>query len=274
MSRVASSGGSKPRRDEPVANSRRRLRRWTAPAAAVLVLLAAWEAFVRAGAVDPLLVAGPRDVATALTGEFSLLADHTLVTAREALLGLLLACAIGVVSGLALHASPFLRDATLPLLIGTQAVPLVVIAPLLVIAFGYGVTAKLVIVAIACFFPIVVGTFDGLRAGDRELLRLMRSLGAGRARTLRLIELPGALPRILGGVRIAATWAFISAIFAEYAGSTEGLGYLIARGTPMFETARVYAAILVIAAASLSLWGAVALAERRLIPWERHDQAR
>lgn len=245
-----------------------------APAFATLLLLAAWEAFVRAGVVDSLLVAGPGDVARTISDESSPLTTHTLATAREALLGLLLACAFGISAGLALHLSPLLRDATLPLLVGTQAVPLVVLAPLLVIAFGYGITAKLVIVAIACFFPIAVGTFDGLRAGDPELLRLMRSLGAGRLRALRLVEFPGALPRILGGVRIAATWAFISAVFAEYAGSTEGLGYLIARGTPLLETARVYAAILILTIASLALWGLVAFAERRLIPWERRVDTR
>lgn len=247
-------------------------RKFLAPAAATVLLLAAWELFIVSGAVDSLLVAGPLDVARTLADEFSLLAYHTGVTAREALLGLALACVMGVGAGLALHLSPFLRDATLPILIGTQAVPLVVIAPLLVIALGYGIAAKLVIVAIACFFPVAVGTFDGLRSGDPELLKLMHSLGAGRWRSLRLVEFPGALPRILGGVRIAATWAFISAVFAEYAGSTEGLGYLIARGTPMFETARVYAAILILAAASLALWGTVSLAERRFIPWQRHDQ--
>lgn len=251
----------------------RRVRRIVAPLAATLLLIALWEAFTRSGAVDALLVAGPLDVARTFADEGDLLLRHTLVTAREALLGLALAIAFGALAGLALHVSPFLRDATLPILIGTQAVPLVVIAPLLVIALGYGIGAKLVIVALACFFPVAVGTFDGLRSSDPELLKLMRSLGAKRGRTLALVEAPGALPRFLGGVRIAATWAFISAVFAEYAGSTEGLGYLIARGTPMFETERVYAAILILAGASLALWVLVSLVERRLIPWQRHEQS-
>jgi ABC-type nitrate/sulfonate/bicarbonate transport system permease component len=252
----------------------RRLRRRLAPVAAGILLLIAWQVFVRLGAIDPLLVAGPVDVARTLADEAGMLLHHTVVTSREALLGLLLACALGVAAGLALHLSPLLRDATLPLLIGTQAVPLMVLAPLLVIALGYGISAKLVIVAIACFFPVAVGTFDGLRSSDPELLKLMRSLGAGGLRTLWLAELPGALPRILGGMRIAATWAFVSAVFAEYAGSTEGLGYLIARGTPMLETQRVYAAILILAAASLALWMLIAFAERRLIPWERREGTR
>ncbi|MFY9487984.1 MAG: ABC transporter permease [Solirubrobacterales bacterium] len=238
-----------------------------------MTLIALWELFTRSGFVDPLLVSGPADVLRAFRDDASLLTENTLVTAREALIGLALAIVFGVTGGLALHLSPFLRDATLPILIGTQAVPLVVLAPLLVIAFGYGITAKLIIVAIACFFPVVVGTFDGLRSSNPELLKLLRSLGAGRLRVLWLAELPGAMPRILGGVRIAATWAFISAVFSEYAGSTEGLGYLIMRGTPMFDTERVYAAIILLSLASLSLWSLVTLLERRLIPWQRHDGA-
>lgn len=149
---------------------------------------------------------------------------------------------------------------------------LVVMAPMLVIAFGFGIATKVLIVAIACFFPVVIGTFDGLRSADPQLIDLLRSLGAGRLRRLRLAELPAALPRLLGGVRIAATWAFIAAVFAEYAGSDAGLGYLIARGTPTFDTSRVYAAILILTLGSLALYGATALLERMLVPWERHAQ--
>jgi ABC-type nitrate/sulfonate/bicarbonate transport system permease component len=163
-----------------------------------------------------------------------------------------------------------LRDATLPVVVASQAVPTVVLAPLIVIAFGFGLTTKVLIVAIACFFPVVIGTFDGLRSSDPQLIQLLRSLGAGRGRILRLAELPAALPRLLGGVRIAATWAFIAAVFAEYAGADSGLGYLIIRGTPTFETSRVYAAIIVLTVGSLALYGLTALLERRLVPWERH----
>jgi len=145
-----------------------------------------------------------------------------------------------------------------------------VLAPILVIALGFGIGPKVLIVALACFFPIAIGAFDGLRSADPQLIDLMKSLGASRLRILRLAEAPAALPRTLSGVRIAATWAFISAVFAEYAGSTAGLGYLIARGTPTFETARVFAAILILTLASLALYGLIALAERKLVPWERH----
>lgn len=245
-------------------------RRWISPLAAVAVLLLVWELVVRYSGLSNLVVAGPWEVARTLTGELDILGPATFVTAREAVLGLLAAVAFGVALGVLLHLSPFLRDATLPVVVASQAVPTVVLAPLLVIAFGFGLSTKILIVAIACFFPVVIGTFDGLRSADPQLVQLLRSLGAGRTRILRLAELPAALPRLLGGVRIAATWAFIAAVFAEYAGSDAGLGYLIARGTPNFDTSRVYAAILILTAGSLALYGLMALIERRFVPWERH----
>lgn len=246
-------------------------RKWISPVIAFCVLIGLWALFVRASGLSDLVVAGPLDVAKTLASELDLLLSATWVTATEALAGLLVACAFGALIGIILHLSPLLRDATLPVVIASQAVPSVVLAPLLVIAFGFGAETKVLIVAIACFFPVVIGTFDGLRSTDPQLLELLRSLGASRGRILRLAELPAALPRALGGVRIAATWAFIAAVFAEYAGATQGLGYLIARGTPTFATSRVYAAILILTLGSLALYGLVVLLERKLVPWERRS---
>lgn len=247
-----------------------RLLRWLSPLIAVVTLIIAWELFARYAGLDNLLVSGPLDVVRTFEDESDLLAEATWITAQEALLGLAAACVVGISIGLILHLSPLLRDATLPVVVASQAVPTVVLAPLLVIALGYGISTKILIVAIACFFPIVIGTFDGLRSADPQLLDLLRSLGAGRMRVVRMAELPAALPRALSGIRIAATWAFVAAVFAEYAGAQGGLGYLIARGTPSFETSRVYAAILILTLASLTLYGLMALLERKLIPWERH----
>ena len=250
---------------------RRALMRWLSPLIAFVLLIAIWELFVRYGGLEQPRRLGPVGRrAHAHRRDRHPAGDATWVTAREALLGLAAACVFGVALGIVLHLSPFLRDATLPVVVASQAVPTVVLAPLLVIAFGFGLSTKILIVAIACFFPVVIGTFDGLRSADPQLIQLLRSLGAGRARILRLAELPAALPRLLGGVRIAATWAFIAAVFAEYAGADAGLGYLIARGTPTFDTSRVYAAILILTAGSLALYGLTALLERRIVPWERH----
>jgi NitT/TauT family transport system permease protein/putative hydroxymethylpyrimidine transport system permease protein len=218
----------------------------------IVGLFVAWELVARHMGFDELLIASPADVLQSLRDERGLLLEATLVTAREALLGIAIAIAFGLASAVALHLSPSLRDAVYPLLIGSQSVPIVVIAPLLVLLLGYGIAPKLLIVALACYFPITVATIDGLRAADPDLLRLMRSLGAPRLRTLRLVELP-------------------SALFAEYAGSDAGLGHLIARGTPSLETGRVYAAVLIIVTCSLALWALTLALERRFLPWVTRD---
>ncbi|MBJ7348615.1 MAG: ABC transporter permease [Thermoleophilaceae bacterium] len=238
----------------------------------LIALIGSWAFVARFAGFDHTLIASPANVVSSFASESELLFENAWITTREALLGLTLAVGFGFMAAILLHRWTLLRDATYPLLISSQSVPIVVIAPLLVLLLGYGLAPKVLIVALVCFFPIVVSTLDGLRSADPELVRMMHSLGASRWRTLRLVELPGALPRFASGVRMASTWVFVAAVFAEYAGSDSGLGYLIARGTPTFETGRVYAAVVLLVAASLALYGLMAALERRLLPWAAHDR--
>lgn len=238
----------------------------------IVVLLALWEIVARVAGFDELLIATPREVASAVGDDRELLLNATWITAREALLGLALAVVFGFGAALVLHLSELLRDSLYPVLIGSQSLPTVVLAPLLVLLFGYGITPKVLIVALACFFPITVATLDGLRATDPDLLRLMRSLDARRLRTLWLVELPGAMPQFAVGLRMALTWAFVAAVFSEYVGAQGGLGYVIARGMPFFESGRVAAAVFILIAASLALWGLATWLERRLMPWAHRTQ--
>jgi ABC-type nitrate/sulfonate/bicarbonate transport system permease component len=124
-----------------------------------------------------------------------------------------------------------------------------------------------VVVAIVCFFPIVVNAVDGLRAADPELIRMMRTLHGGRLAIFRRVEFPGALPAIFSGARIAATYAAVGAVFGEWAGSSAGLGFVILQAQPALETARIFAAVVVLSALALALYGLVSLTERILVPW-------
>src|SRR5712691_9466256 len=141
----------------------------------------------------------------------------------------------------ALHSSATLRTAIYPLLIGSQAVPIVVIAPILAIIFGYSMLPKLIVVAITCFFPIVVSLVDGLSSVDPDLIKVMRTLDGGRLATLWRVEAPGALPSFFSGLRIAAVYAPIGAVFGEFAGSQNGLGYVLIQATPQLATDLVFA---------------------------------
>jgi putative hydroxymethylpyrimidine transport system permease protein len=238
-----------------------------------LVLLAAavgvWELVVRASGTPDYLFPAPSAVASSLGGDAGLLGRATLVTVREIVLGYLLAVAVALALAVLLHFSAALRRALLPILVLSQTVPTVLLAPILAILLGYGIEPKLVVVAVVCFFPVVVNTVDGLRSTDPELRRMMRTLHGGRLAIFRRVELPGALPAIFSGARVAATYAAVGAVFGEWAGSSAGLGFVILQAQPALDTARIFAAVLVLSGLALSLYALVTLAERLLVPWQQ-----
>jgi ABC-type nitrate/sulfonate/bicarbonate transport system permease component len=233
----------------------------------VAVLLGGWELYADVGGVDDFILPAPSQIATALWDDRSLLWSNLLVTGQEVGLGILLALVLGFVLAVVLHFSGALRRGVYPLLVASQAVPIVIIAPLLVVWFGFGIVPKLAIIALVCFFPVVVTTLDALRSVDPDQLKLMRTLDATRWQAFRWAEAPAALPAALSGAKIAVAIAVIGAVFAEYAGSSEGLGHLMLQAIPQLETARAYAAVVLLAAFAILLFSALSLAERRLVPW-------
>ena len=245
------------------------LRRHWLTALLLLGFLGLWQLVASLPGVDNLLLPTPGQTARALADDSGLLFDNLAVTLAEVLLGLLAAVLLGAGAALAMHLARPLRDAAYPLLIASQAIPIVVVAPLLVLALDYGIGPKIAIVALVCFFPITVNLMDGLRATDPELLKLMRSLGASRRQRLLKVELPAALPFLFSGLRVAATVAVIGAVFGEWAGAEEGLGRLVLLGTQQLETARAYAGIVLLTLMAVALFAAVSLAERAAVPWAR-----
>lgn len=237
------------------------------------ILLALWEWAAQSGWLADALnlrdyvVPAPSEVATALWDNRELLADNAWVTLREVLAGFALALVTGVGVAVLQHLSPLARRAFYPFAVASQAIPIVVIAPILVVWLGFGMGPKVVIVALICFFPICVNTLDGLATADDEQRKLMRSLGAGRFETLRLLEAPIALPYLLSGAKVAVAVAVIGAVFGEWAGSDEGLGHLIQIDNGQLEVARLFATTLVLGTMAVFLFGVLALLERRLAWW-------
>ncbi len=234
-------------------------------------LVAVWAWVASLDSVDDLTLASPREVAQAFEDDWSLLWDNAWVTLQEVVLGLAIAVVVGVVSAVGMHLSRTLRDAAYPLLVGSQAIPIVVLAPIFVLAFDYGIGPKLAIVALICFFPITVNVLDGLRAVDPEQLKLMRSFGASRLRTLRAVELPAALPSFFSGLRVASTVSVIGAVFGEWAGADSGLGRLVLLGNNQLQTPRVYAGVVILTLMAVALFALASLAERLVCPWNRKD---
>ena len=238
----------------------------------IALFVLAWQGAASLHSVDDLTLASPVETWQALRDDRSLLFDNAGVTLVEVVLGLAIAVAAGVAFAVAMHLVRPLRDAAYPLLVGSQAIPIVVLAPIFVLAFDYGIGPKLAIVALICFFPITVNLLDGLRSTPPELLKLMRSMGASRLRTLRSVELPASLPSLFSGLKVAATVSVIGAVFGEWAGADEGLGRLVLLGNNQLQTPRVYAGIVLLTLMAVALFALVALAERVACPWNTEEK--
>lgn len=230
-------------------------------------LAAGWGLLADALSLEDFLVASPAQIAETLWQDRALLAANARTTMVEILLGFVIALAAGFCAALALHLSGLLRRSFYPLLVGSQTIPVIVIAPILVAWFGFGIGPKLAIIALICFFPVTVNTLDGLRGADPETIRMMRTLDASRIAVLRRVELPGALPGLFSGAKIAIAVAVIGAVFGEWAGSSSGLGYLILQDNAQLETARMFAAVTILAVIAAGLFALVSLVERRVLRW-------
>jgi putative hydroxymethylpyrimidine transport system permease protein len=233
----------------------------------VLIALAAWEGVVRVGLVDSLLLPAPTEVATALYEDRDLLVPDLATTTWEVLAGLAAAIVIGAALAVGMHLSPVIRRALRPLVIGSQAVPVPVIAPLLILVLGFGLAPKVLLVALVCFFPVTINLYDGLRRVDPDARQVLRSFDATRWQTLRLLEAPGALPAAFTGLKVAAAVSVIGAVFAEWAGSDAGLGHALLTANGQLETARAFAATVLLFALAVALYGLFALIERRVVRW-------
>jgi len=242
-------------------------RKYASAIALIVAILVAWEVIVRAAHVPEYLLPSPTEILADLKTDWVILWPAMWVTLREVLIGFVIATVAGVGLAVLLHLYGPLRRAMYPILIGSQTIPIIVLAPILVILLGYGILPKLVIVALICFFPIVVNGLDGLRAVDDDFIRMMYTLDATRWGIIRRVEFPGALPSFFSGMRIAATFASIGAVFGEWSGSNAGLGYVMLAATPNLLTSRIFAAILILTVISLVLFGLVSLLERIFVPW-------
>ncbi|HXF00894.1 MAG TPA: ABC transporter permease [Solirubrobacterales bacterium] len=249
------------------------MKRWLPPLAIIAALLGAWELAARLDVIaealklEPFLVPAPSEIAQALWQDRDLLAENAWVTLQEVLAGFALAVAAGVGFAVVLHLSPTLRRAFYPLLVASQTVPIVVLAPILVVWLGFGIGPKLVIIALICFFPVTVNTLDGLGAVDSDLVKMMRTLDASRWQILRRIEAPTALPYLFSGAKIAIAIAVIGAVFGEWAGSSSGLGHLIQQASAQLQTDRTFAAVAVLSAIAVTLFAMLAALERRIAWW-------
>ena len=235
----------------------------------VLISLMVWEVVVRIFHVEIWILPAPTDIASALLNEFPVLWDHTLVTLYEAVTGFLLAVFIAMILAIMIDSFPFFKRGFYPILVASQTIPIIAIAPLLMIWFGYGLLPKIVVVALVCFFPIVLSTVDGLNQADPGLLSLLRTMNATKWQIFRKVRFPSALPSLFSGLRIGATYSIMGAVIGEWLGASKGLGIYMKNSSHSFLTQQVFSAILIIVFTSILFFGALLLLERRIVPWTK-----
>jgi putative hydroxymethylpyrimidine transport system permease protein len=253
------------------------VKRVVLPVALIAALLGLWELLARTGALadmlgineqaSDLLVPAPTQVAEALWEDRDLLVDNGWATLKVLLAGVGLSLLLGTGFAVAMHLSETLRRAFYPLLVASQTIPIVAIAPVLYIWLDFGIGPTLAVIVLICFFPVTVNTLDGLRSVDVNAIRMMRTLDAGRAAILRRLELPAALPQFFSGAKVAVAVSAIGAVFGEYVSANEGLGVVIKQAQAQLLTARVFAAIVVLSAFALALFALLSLLERRYAWW-------
>lgn len=237
------------------------------PTIAILIVLAIWQLGVQMTGVAIFILPGPGDVVVALWKDAPILLPNTWITLQEILLGLAISILVGIPLAVLLVSFKPIERALYPLLIGSQVVPKVALAPLFLIWFGFGLLPKIVMVVLMAFFPIVINTAIGLRGIEIEKLYLAQSMGAGRLTTLARFQMPGALPSMFGGIKLATTLAVIGAVVGEFVGASEGLGYQIQQGMARLNAPLTFAAIVYLTFIGMLLFLIVGIIEQLALPW-------
>ncbi|MBN1857807.1 ABC transporter permease [Candidatus Bipolaricaulota bacterium] len=241
------------------------LRRWLTPMVLLLLVLAAVETYLRLAAVPSYIFPQPSAVFSELFRSFPGLAGHALTTVVETVAGLAIGVCAGVVLALLIVVSRTVERALYPLIIATQMVPVFAIAPLLVVWFGYGIWSKAATAALLVFFPVTVGMVDGLRSPTEDQRDLLRSLQASRRQTLRLLELPASVPALFSGLKVGVTLGVVGATIGEWIGAQRGLGFVMVQANALLRLERVFAAIVLLTAVGLLLFGLVRIIEKKVL---------
>ena len=233
----------------------------------VIGLLLLWQFLSMSGIVPAYMLPGPLRVTAAFAADFPLLMSHLWRTLLEAMSGLALAIAASFALAVFMDANRFLKQSITPLLLLTQTLPVIAVAPLLILWMGYGSAPKITLVFLTCFFPMTIGLLGAFSQADNDALRLLQSMGAAKWQLYRYIKIPQAMPAFFSGLRISASYSIIGAVIAEWLGGDAGLGVYMIRVRRSYSFDKMFAVILLTSALSLFLIKLVSLIERAAMPW-------
>ncbi|MET8797404.1 ABC transporter permease [Nocardia sp. NPDC004568] len=246
--------------------------RWVLPSVVTVALLVVlWQVYVEVSGIRPQLLPSPARVVAQGWAHRAEIGVHAAATLQVTLAGFAVSLSLAWLLAVVVDFSPWLRRAFVPLFVASQTLPIIAIAPLMIIWFGFGLLPKVLVVALVTFFPMAIGLIEGFAAADREAGALLRSMGASRVQVFRYVRLPSAVPRFFTALRIGITYAVVGAVFAEYVGASAGLGIYMSLQKNSFRTDLVLAAVLVTALLSIALYLLTFAIERLVAPWSRAE---
>ena len=245
------------------------LRKSWRPLLVLLLLFILWEILVNLFHVPKWLLPSPSDIFQEATLNGTVLINHLMSTLELTLSGFFIGTCIGLITAIILHLLPYLKDALYPLLILSQNIPTIVLAPLLVIWFGFGMLPKIIVITLVCFFPVTVAALDGFKQTPSELRHYLAMAGANKWQLFSKLEFPYALPSIFSGIKISATYSVLGAVISEWLGAKEGVGVYMTLASSSFRTDRVFVAIFIIMILSLLLFALIQGLEKILVRWQK-----
>ena len=238
------------------------------PVGVFALIIALWQALSMTEIIPAFMLPSPVKVVKAFADDFRLLMNHAAYTLLESAIGLIISIVIGFMAAVVMDRFTYVKKALYPLLVVTQTVPAIAIAPLLVLWFGFGISPKIILIIIVCFFPIAVGFLDGFASSDPDEVKLLRSMGAGNMQIFRYLKLPHSLPHFLAGLKVSSSYCIVSAVISEWLGGSDGLGVYMTRVRKSYAFDKMFAVIILVSALSLLLMGLVSLLERKLTPYK------
>ena len=243
------------------------------PILAIILLLISWEVIARFFKVPSWLLPLPTDIfKEAITG-YALYKDHIFSTVTLSATGYMVGISIGIVVAILLFRIPFLQQAFYPLLIVSQNIPVIVLAPLLVIWFGFGMLPKVIVIVLVCFFPVTIAALDGFRQTDRDMLHYLKMIGANDRQIFWKLQWPHSLPSLFSGLKIAATYSVMGAVISEWLGANKGIGVYMTLASSSFKTERVFVAIVLIILLSLVYFGSILAIEKSVLRFNRQERS-